>query len=319
MLLALMMPSSARPLPAPTWILGIDGGGTGTRARLQSADGRTQGFGRAGPSGLSQGIDQAWCHVEQAIARAFDSAGLPLAPRGACALGLGLAGAGRPDLRQAFLDADPGYARVVLDTDACTLTLGAHPDRPGIVVAAGTGSVGAVRHADGSIRLAGGWGFPIGDEGGGAWLGLQALRHAQAVLDGRRAGDALSRAVFAQTGSTAAALRAWCAAAGQHACASLAPQVFEVADQGDGVATTLLQAAADELALLARALQPAASDWPIVLAGSVGTRLRSRWPVELQARCVDPRGDSADGALHLIRAALADPNPAHDPRPVVSR
>ena len=109
----------------------------------------------------------------------------------------------------------------------------------------------------------------------------------------------------------------WCAAAGQHACASLAPQVFAAAAQGDGVASALLQAAADELALLARALQPAGAAWPIVLTGSVGTRLRSRWPVELQASCVEPRGDSADGALHLIRAALADPAP--DPRPLVSR
>lgn len=311
------MSSSARPLQAPVWVLGIDGGGTGTRVRLQSADGRTRGLGQAGPSGLGQGIEQAWRHVEQAIAQAFASAALPLAPRAECALGLGLAGAGRPELRQAFQDADPGYARVLLDTDACTLTLGAHPDRPGIVVAAGTGSVGAVRHADGSIRLAGGWGYPVGDEGGGAWLGLHAVRHAQAVLDGRRPADALSCAVLAQTGSTTAALQAWCAMAGQHAFASLAPQVFEAAAQGDSVATTLLQAAADELALLARALQPAGAGRPIVLTGSIGSRLRSRWPVDLQAGCVEPRGDSADGALHLIRAALADP--AHDPRPVVSR
>ena len=317
MLLALIMARLARPLQAPAWILGIDGGGTGTRARLPSANGRTRGFGQAGPSGLSQGIAPAWRHVEQAIAQAFASAALPLAPRAECALGLGLAGAGCPDLRQAFLDANPGYACVALDTDACTLTLGAHPDRPGIVVAAGTGSVGTVRHADGSIRLAGGWGFPIGDEGSGAWLGLHAVRHAQAVLDGRVPADGLSQAVLKITGTTVAALQAWCATAGQHACAGLAPQVFEVAAQGDVAAAALLQAAADELAVLARALQPAGADGPIVLTGSVGERLRSRWPADLQALCVEPLGDSADGALHLIRAALA--GPAHDPRPRVSR
>jgi glucosamine kinase len=311
------MTKSTRPLEAPSWFLGIDGGGTGTRARLQSADGRTLGHGQAGPSGLSQGIEQAWRHVEQAIAQAFASAALPLAPPGDCALGLGLAGAGRPDLRQAFLDANPGYVCVALESDACTLTLGAHPDRTGIVVAAGTGSVGAARHADGAIRLASGWGYPVGDEGGGAWLGLHAVSHAQAALDGRRPADGLSRAVLAQTGLTAEALQAWCAAAGQQAYASLAPQVFEAAALGDAAAAALLQAAADELALLAQALQPAGAGWPIVLAGSVGTRLRSRWPVELQAGCVEPRGDSADGALHLIRTALA--GPAHDPRPVVSR
>jgi glucosamine kinase len=311
------MALSARPLQAPAWLIGVDGGGTGTRARLQSADGRTVGYGQAGPSGLSQGIEQAWRHVEQAIALSFASASLPVAPRADCALGLGLAGAGRSDLRQAFLNANPGYACTVLDTDACTMTLGAHPDRPGIVVAAGTGSVGTVRHADGSIRLAGGWGFPIGDEGSGAWLGLQAVRHAQAALDGRVPADALSQAVLVLTGATATALQAWSATAGQQAYASLAPLIFEAAAQGDAVAATLRQAAADELALLARALQPAGACWPIALVGSIGVRLRSHWPADLQSLWVEPRGDSVDGALHLVRAALADP--AKDPRPVVTR
>jgi glucosamine kinase len=308
---------SAIPLEPPRWLLGIDGGGTGTRARLQSADGRTLGYGQAGPSGLSQGVEQAWRHVEQAIAEAFATAALPVALRADCALGLGLAGAGRPDRRLAFLDADPGYACLALDTDACTLTLGAHPDRAGIVVAAGTGSVGALRQTDGSIRVAGGWGFPIGDEGSGAWLGLQALRHAQTVLDGRRPGDGLSQAVLLVTGTAPDALQAWCAGAGQQACASLAPRVFEAAARGDGAADALLQSAADELAALARAMLPAGTRLPIVLVGSVGLRLRDRWPADLQALCVEPRGDSADGALALLRRALADPT--RDPRPAVSR
>lgn len=311
------MTNQSKPLADPSWIIGIDGGGTGTRAQLRSADTRVRGHGTAGPSGLGQGVAQAWCHVEQAIAQSFASVGLPTPARATCALGLGLAGAGRADLHQAFLDADPGYARVVLDTDAGTLLLGAHGDRPGLVIAAGTGSVGARHGVDGTVRLAGGWGFPVGDEGSGAWLGLQAVRHAQAVLDGRAAGGALARTILQRTGATTTELLAWCGRSGQHAYAALAPGVFEAAADGDRVAAALLQSAADELALLVQALQPAGTPLPVVLAGSVGVRLQSRWPAELRARCVAPLGDATDGALRLIHAALADP--MHDARLPASR
>ena len=211
-------PSPDHPNPvAPRFLIGVDGGGTGTRARLQDAQGRTLGHGRAGASGLSQGIAQAWHHVVQAVAQAFADAGLaPVAPA-EIALGLGLAGAIVPAQRQAFLAADPGYAACVLHSDAITLLAGAHRGRPGIIVAAGTGSVGAVQTAAGALREVGGWGFPVGDEGSGAWLGLRAVQLAQAAFDGRAAGGGLTDAVLQRCGPDASSLLAWCANARQHA------------------------------------------------------------------------------------------------------
>ena len=305
---ATLAPSSpsARARPPAPWRAGVDGGGSGTRVRLHDAQGRTVGEGRAGPSGLSQGIAQAWRHVEQALAEAFAIAGEPMPAHGHIALGLGLAGASVVEQRAAFLAADPGYACCVLDTDAVTQLIGAHGGRPGIVVAAGTGSVAAARYADGRVRLAGGWGFPVGDEGSGAWLGLRAMQHAQAVLDGRVAPGPLAEAVRTATGPDAQAVQAWCARAGQHAYAQLAPLIFDAAARGDLHAAALLQAAADELAALVPALQADAVDTlPVVVRGSIGEALAPRWPAELRARLVAPQGDSVDGALHLLQAAMA--------------
>ena len=296
----------------PHYLAGVDGGGSGTRVRLQGRDGRTLGEGEAGPSGLGQGVEQAWRHVMQGLAAAFKSAGLPPAPLSDIALGLGVAGAGVAARHAAFLQADPGFALCVLCNDGVTQLLGAHSGRAGIVVAAGTGSVAAARDEAGHTRQCGGWGYPVGDEGSGAWLGMQAMRHAHAVLDGRQAPSALATAVFDEAGTEAAALLDWCAHAGARRYAELAPRVFNAADAGCATAQALLQAAADELARLVHALQPGAGlagleqvAWPVVASGSVGVRLAPLWPAALRARVVQPAGDSMDGALQLVRAARA--------------
>lgn len=308
---ALATPDAGPLLRAvPGWLAGVDGGGSGTRARLHDADGRLRGEGRSGPSGLAQGVEQAWRHVQQAMHAAWAEAGVTPAPPHQVALSLGLAGAELPGLRNVFLAADPGYACCLLHSDAETQLAGAHAGRPGIVVAAGTGAVAAARGADGRVLRAGGWGFPVGDEGGGAWLGLQAVQHLQRVIDGRVADDpaasgALVAALQAIVGPDACAVLAWCSRAGQHAYAQLAPCVFDAAGQGDVHAAALLDAAAAELARLARAMLAAAGRLPVAVTGSIGVRLQPRWPCDLRELTVSAAGDSADGALLLLRQALA--------------
>ncbi|MBA4177501.1 MAG: ATPase [Leptothrix sp. (in: Bacteria)] len=298
-------PGTGASLHAVRYVAGIDGGGTGTRARLQDRAGTLLGQGEAGPSGLGQGVMQAWRHVLQALDAAFAAAGLAPAAPAHIALGLGLAGAGVAAQRETFLGTDPGFALCVLDNDGVTQLLGAHGGGAGLVVAAGTGSVAAACYADGRTAQAGGWGFPVGDEGSGAWLGLRAMQHAMAVLDTREAPTALSQALFDQVGSTGSALLAWCAQAGAPQYAHLAPLVFAEAERGDATAMALLQAAADELRRLVDALQQGQPALPVVASGSVGVRLAALWPASLRERVVPAEGDSAEGALHLVRAALA--------------
>ena len=58
------------------FLVGIDGGGTATRALLASRDGDILGRGTAGPSGLAHGAAPAWNQVRLATQRAFEAAGL---------------------------------------------------------------------------------------------------------------------------------------------------------------------------------------------------------------------------------------------------
>ena len=280
------------------YLIGIDGGGTSTRARLKRSDGALLGYGTAGPSGLGQGTAQAWLHIEQAIDAAFGAAGEPRAMPQRCAIGLGLAGAHVPSRCEDFLRVAPPYARIVLEHDAYTALLGAHGGAPGAIVIAGTGSVGEALREDGQRVSVSGWGFPVGDEGSGAWLGLRAIGIAQRALDGRVAAGPLACSVWGVAGGTREALLAWCEHAGQHGYAKLAPLVFD-AEAADSAAAELLRDAALELEAVALALDPQGT-LPLAVLGSIGRRLQAGLSAALQARCIEPAGDAADGALHLI-------------------
>ena len=284
------------------FFIGVDGGGTGTRLKVTNRDGRIVAHGEAGPSALGQGAEQAWRHIQQALKTATERADLAPLDLAQCGIGLGLSGVSVTAQAQAFLSQQPGFAALALDGDGFTTVLGAHGGQPGAVVAAGTGTVGEALRRDGSRVMSSGWGYITGDEGSGAWLGLQAMRHAQQALDGRAAAGALANAVWAVAGSERRTILAWCAAAGQHGFAGLATLVFDSAAT-DAVAAALLAQAVHELERLGLALDPRA-DLPLALAGSIALRLAPQFSRSIQTRLVPAQGDSADGALFLIRQSL---------------
>lgn len=284
------------------YLIGVDGGGTGTRVAVGLPDGSLLAYGQAGPSALGQGVGQAWQHILQATSSAFASVRMELPAWSACAMGAGLSGVSHRPWSEQFHAQNPGFARLVLDTDAHTMLLGAHGGRPGAMVAAGTGSVGEVLHPDGSRFQVSGWGFPVGDEGSGAWLGLRAMGLAQQALDHRAVLGPLAQRILERCGSSREALQAWCALARQFEYAQLARVVFDAA-ASDPAADDLLNQAAGALEAIASALDPAQA-LPLAICGSIGEQLKHRLSQSTLARCVDARQDATYGALHLIRAAL---------------
>ncbi|WP_269632028.1 BadF/BadG/BcrA/BcrD ATPase family protein [Pelomonas sp. BJYL3] len=295
----------AEALAAVRYHVGVDGGGTGTRVKLADAAGRVLGQGEAGPSALGQGVAQAWRHILDALQQAAGQAGLSSVPLAECALGAGLSGANLLADAQDFIRTQPGFAAVLLENDGFTTVLGAHGGRPGVVVAAGTGTVGEVLRPDGSRGIASGWGWITGDEGSGAWLGLRAMGHAQQAMDGRVPVSQLALAVWEVAGRDRESILAWCAAAGQHGFASLAPRVLDAAEAGDKPAQALRMQAVVALEQLAHSLDPQ-EELPLALAGSIAKRLLAHFSGNIRARCVESQGDSADGALLLVGSALND-------------
>jgi glucosamine kinase len=284
------------------FLLGVDGGGTGTRVIVARPDGCLLARGEAGPSALGQGITAAWMQVQKAIAAGFAQAGLARPDWKHCAMSAGLSGVHNTQQRAAFLATLPPLAKVILETDGFTTLVGAHTGKPGLIVAAGTGSVGEALQADGSHVVVGGWGFPVGDEGGGSWLGIHAVRLAQAAMDSRAPTGPLARKVWGHCGATRQDIFAWSAQAAQFAYAQVATLVFECEDS-DPAAASLLTHAAGELEAVAYALDPQRT-LPVVICGSIGIKLKNRMDPDLLRRCVEPAMGPAQGALWLLQQSL---------------
>ncbi|WP_175038334.1 BadF/BadG/BcrA/BcrD ATPase family protein, partial [Burkholderia stagnalis] len=280
------------------YAIGIDGGGTGTRAVLADRQGRELAQGRGGPSGLGLGIERAWASIGVACADAFTQAGIAF-DWSRCALGCGLAGVNNAGWLAAFRAQAPLDALAV-ESDAYTTVVGAHGGAPGLIVALGTGSIAAALDAAGACRIAGGFGFPSGDEASGAWLGMRALAYAQQALDGRAPRDAFAGALLAETGAADRdALVAWSCDANQTAYARLAPLVF--AHRTHPYAAALIAQAGDEIGKMIDALDPLHA-LPVALCGGLADALAPAVPARHAARLRAPLEDSAHGALRLALA-----------------
>lgn len=284
-------------------LIGVDGGGTGTRVRVVRLDGSEVGCASSGPSALLHGAPAAWAAILQAIELVFRNAGEVQPPLASIAIGLGLAGAHNLQWAEQFKQQNPGFAHLALASDGMTTLLGAHLGMAGAIVAVGTGIIGEVITLTGEHREVSGWGFPAGDDGSGSWIGLRAINYAQRMLDGRVTHDAFGQSVAEFCGAGRNGMYDWLALAKQNDFAKLAPIVIEHAANNAQAHSILLQAGA-EIDVIARTLDPHGL-LPLALCGGLGTPLRAYLPLTLQQRAMAPQSDATHGAMHLLRQHIA--------------
>jgi N-acetylglucosamine kinase-like BadF-type ATPase len=117
---------------------------------------------------------------------------------------LGLAAFEGPDSAVRFADEAQSVVttpRIVVAVDVVPHYFGAVGLEPGVVIAAGTGSIALAMSASGEYRTADGWGFMLGDEGSGYWIGRNALGMALRTLDGRDSHPVIAQAAERRYGS----------------------------------------------------------------------------------------------------------------------
>jgi N-acetylglucosamine kinase-like BadF-type ATPase len=163
----------------------------------------------------------------------------------------------------------PG-TRVLVVHDARLILAAAGADS-GIALIAGTGSVAYGRDADGEEARAGGWGWMLGDEGGGAWIVREAVRVLMRRRDAGEPMGALGEALFAAT-STGDALELAGKLQGDHLAghwAAHAHVVFEMINR-DRAAVEIADRGADALAALVEQVRSRiAITGPVVMAGGL--------------------------------------------------
>jgi glucosamine kinase len=282
-------------------LLGVDGGGTSCRARLCAFSGHFLGEATTGPANLRLGLEQSFSAIFDAATACLGQAGLPRSYPGKIVACLALAGASEPSHLAAAQSYPHPFRKAIVTTDAHAACLGAHGERDGAVIVAGTGTVGwAV--LNGQIHRVGGWGMPISDEGGGAWLGCEAVRRLLWALDGRLAWTGFLRALGDKFSNDPHAIVAWAQSASPGDFGSLAPLVFERAADGDPIARELVDLAAGSIDTLAARLI-AAGATRLAVVGGCAPFLVPMLAEKTTAYMVEPAGDALSGALYLARAA----------------
>jgi N-acetylglucosamine kinase-like BadF-type ATPase len=295
-------------------VLGIDAGGTKTICQLVDDQTHVLAEARGGGANLQASGE---LEVEKVLHGVINQAlvGAGAVPSAIC---LGMAGVDRPrdaDIVRGILLRIGHRAQPYVVNDALIALEAGVPAAEGVVVVAGTGSIAYGRDARGRAARAGGWGYVLGDEGSGYWLGRQALRAVVRSADGRGRATSLTPRVLAHYGVNRPQDLVWEVYHGglkTTAIAALASVVGEAATDGDPLATQIIEAGAAELAGAAASVARRLSldRCPIVLAGGILrglVPLRTRVLADL-ARALpqaEPLLLDVEPALGAARLALA--------------
>jgi len=226
-------------------VLGIDGGGTRTRASIAEGERVLARAENGSIKRLRVGAEAAEENLRALLKDIYTQTGV----KGVHAACCGVASSTMPGVKEWIqaVFADFGVERSEVVGDEVIALDGAFKGGPGILQIAGTGSNTVGRAPDGSRECAGGWSSRLGDEGSGYWIGVNSLRRALHAYDrdqptrvlevvgkiwGTKTIDELVNIGDSTPGPDFAAL---------------APAISELAEEGDKVALGVLKQAADDL------------------------------------------------------------------------
>jgi N-acetylglucosamine kinase-like BadF-type ATPase len=291
-------------------ILGVDGGGSKTTAWLAEcvnasaveAGIRVVGQGNAGPGNPhAVGFEAAMYSIRAATANAFRAFGRK--EETVAAACIGIAGGGNSEVQKRVRELLQGQTQmaelVQVTTDPHLVVAAANGSLPtsqldsmkGIALISGTGSIAWGRAEDGREARSGGWGYLLGDEGSGYWIGRAGLQAACRAADGRGPSTLLLEAFRErfQLGQPLDLIgKVYQPSFGRREIAELAPLVLELSSE-DPSAGEILEEAANDLSTMvvavARLLDCSLSQLPLAMAGGLLTNhamLRDRVDQGLQ-------------------------------------
>jgi len=309
------------------YYLGIDGGGTSTRALLANNEGRVCGIGTAGSSNYHHaGVDGTARALVEVIDTALNQANVDR--NQLTSIFLGMAGVvNRSDHEAIERAIEPlgltPKTKVGIGHDIRIALTGGLAGASGIALIAGTGSSCYGRNESGHAVQCGGWGALVDDVGSAYWMGVEALKAAVRQADGRLPPSNLRETIFRAIEIDDIRdflARVHGTGMKRDEIATLAPVVMDLVRAGDATAAGILAAGTEGLAEM---VQTAADrlglhEPPVVVSGGLWSSgepfqshlceaIRRRVPkAAMQTATLTPVQGAALEARRLVRDDAED-------------
>lgn len=279
--------------------MGIDGGGTNCRVRIESVNGQFLGSGIAGSANPSVGMEVVVKSILNATNAALSDAQLPLEAISQLVVGAGLAGLHLTKHFESVAAWQHPFKKLYLTDDLVVANLGAHDGKDGAMLIAGTG-FSALSVVNGDKTAIGGYGFLMGDQCSGSWIGYQAVQSALLAYDKLAPETQLEKLLDKYIGRKGGELAEILLDATPRDFAALAPFVFEAAENNDSTANQILTKSADFISrvvgLLLKSKPPRLS-----LIGGIIPRISARLDKQLTATISAPLNEPEVGAIYFAR------------------
>ncbi len=182
------------------YVMGIDGGATKTLLKMSTLEGNLIASYEAGPANINVvGSRKLKKTLSELIINSVKSAGMDL-NKCKC-LCIGTAGAGREKERKMLVRMikDIGFTqRLIVTDDVITAFHGGVGENEGIIIISGTGSICFGKNSKGESFRTGGWGYIIGDEGSGYYIGRRILNTIMRSYDNREGYTVLTPLVLSR-------------------------------------------------------------------------------------------------------------------------
>ncbi len=282
--------------------IGIDGGGSKSKVRVEDQTGNLIGQALGGPANIRLSVDKAWQSIYAAINEVLHTNNISLEDKNfRFHVGMGLAGCELISAYDDFLHRQHPFATIQLTSDAHVACVGAHNATEGGIIIIGTGIIGYQIYKGRSSRVSG-WGFPHDDEGSGAWIGLEAARYTFQWLDHRIEKSPLVEDIYEFFNRDTEQLMEWATKANSTEFAKLAPLVINHSQQGETLAVRLMKKAAHAADKIAVTLHKQSNiAVPVCLFGGIAPFVEPWLSNELREVIVPRKGDANIGAVKMIR------------------
>lgn len=285
--------------------LGIDGGASSGKWCLIDSSGQILANGKSGPIDGHIYREESRARLAKFLAEINNAIQI-----GPSAAHVGLTGApetrdAQSELRNLFSSV-LGKINLEIENDVYLGYRAAFGKDQGVFLYSGTGSIAVYRDSQGLLRKVGGWGYLLGDEGGGYWIGREAIRCALFAIEDARNSE-IATAVFKVSGGDSwDAVKRFVYSSSREQIATLAQPTLALAESGNHEANEIVIQAASHLAELVIRAERKLGFIPrrVILSGGVlsASKLISNEVEKALGRDVESfQGDSAFEAALVAR------------------